>query len=709
MLICLWSASGEFTGPISALATVPRLAWNRVMTTRIRLTFHTLLLLLVLSLTFGSGPTLAAGSSRDQGSDSASRTARIGEVPMLAHADAYGPGIWHHAREGKTWYGAYRTFKGANAYCIDAGKQSPLPEYFKGSTPKKITSPRTAWALHQHSASKSKNVHAALSAMARLDTAIPHDHTVPPQEPKELGKKFKGSAKQFAAITADAARFAGPYRLKVGLQTTPGMPVLEPHAKSDGERKPTLPDSDQVELSVSLVSASGHLVPDIPIHLKVEGLEDTPATLTTSSKAEVETYTVTGPGKVSVTGTAQVAPETVLLFEPTKARVQRVITADKPTEVSARAAIDVTSAPTVTTEISDQTPTPGESVTDEFTVSGLVGDHTVTVVHELWRTASKPEPGKKNDDAEVIGTVTSKSVGNGTHRSAAIEIPDDFRGWLYFTETIAADAKTREWKGIHGQPRETGFVPWTPTADTTAVLTGTQAHDEVDIRGMRPGSAVSATVTAYHSAEQPKQSSKVGGEKIDSQDFRITADQDGKASLRTSAITAPVGWVTFVVTVNGDDAHKSWTSDWGIPAETVHRAAPEPEPPTPVEEPPTPVEEPPAPTDEPSAPATQPPPPGDTPPPADESPAGEPPAPDGQPPAPTAEPPPPAPEPSAAEPPAAEPPVEPVADQPQAPRAPDQLPRTGAPGNAALVGAGLLLIGLGVTALLVSGRRDSTD
>ena len=69
--------------------------------------------------------------------------------------------------------------------------------------------------------------------------------------------------------------------------------------------------------------------------------------------------------------------------------------------------------------------------------------------------------------------MTSKKVGNGTHTSDEISVPEDFRGWLYFTETIAGDKATKEWKGIHGQPRETGFVPWTPQADTEAVLEGT--------------------------------------------------------------------------------------------------------------------------------------------------------------------------------------------------------------------------------------------
>lgn len=659
------------------------------MTTRRRFTLRSALLLVVFALAsaIGLGPAMAQGPPGP-----------LGEVPMLKASDTYGPGLWHHAPQGKTWYGSYRTFKNTQAYCIDAGKQSPLPKYFTDSKPEKITTAQTAWALYEHSGSTSKDVHAALSAMARLDKSIPHDHKVPPQKPGELGEKFAGSAKQFAKITADAKKFAGPYTLDVTLTPVLDMPVLEPYGASKpktaqqpapefssdagddsgGDGTLRLPTAGKVGLTVSLTSASGAQVPDIPITLKVTGVEDAPTTLTSGVKATVKTLGLAGPGTVTAKATAKVAPDTVLLYEPHKTkRIQRVVTPDKPTEIAAQASVDMSSQPRVTTEISDQTPQPGDSITDEFTVSGLVGDHTVTVEHELWRTASAPEQGKQNDDAEVIGRVTSNDIGNGTHRSAEIMVPDDFEGWMYFTETIAADKHTTEWKGIHGQPRETGFVPWSPAAETDAVLEGDSVHDEVRLSGLRPGSEAVVTVTAYHSESEPKQSKKVQGKKLNSQDITVVADQDGHAEVSTEAIDMPLGWVTFVTSVAETEVNQGWTSDWGIPAETVHRP-PEETPSTPPEEPSTP----PAPPEQPSTPPEQP----------------------STPPAPPVEPAPPeAPE----APPVA--PVAPVAEQPEAPTPPAQLPRTGATGNGMLVGAGIFLIGLGAAALLITGRRRNRE
>lgn len=135
----------------------------------------------------------------------------------------------------------------------------------------------------------------------------------------------------------------------------------------------------------------------------------------------------------------------------------------------------------------------------------------------------------------------------------------------------------------------------------------------------------------------------------------------------------PVGWVTYVTAIEGSDVNKAWTSDWGVPAETVHRP-PEEKPSTPPEEPSTPPEEPstpPAPPEQPENPE------------APEKPES--------------------------------PPVEPVAETPETPASPaapapsGELPRTGTTGNGMLIGLGIVLVGLGSTILLISGSRRETD
>jgi LPXTG-motif cell wall-anchored protein len=666
------------------------------MTTLRLASLRTALLLTVLTVAslIGLGPAMAAGPP-----------AGLGETQVLTAPNAYGPGIWHHAKQGNTWYGSYRTFPDTSAYCIDAGKKSPLPKYFKKATADQVTSAQTAWALHTYAGSKSKDVQAALSAIARLDKTLPHDHKVPPRRPADLGKKFAGAAKQHSVIFEKAKKYAGPYTLGVSLEPVLQMPVLEPHAAPESAASPdswasdskgTKPKilgtpTDAVTLKVSLSSASGALVPDIPITLKTTGAKDAPTTLTTGKKAVTATLQASAPGTLSVAAKAKVAPQTVRVFSPNSGtRVQRVVTPDTPDEVAGKASLELSSQPKVTTEISDQTPTPGETVTDEFTVSGLLGDHTVTVEHTLWQTATVPKQGTKNDDAREIGSVTSKDVGNGSHTSGEVTVPEDFRGWLYFTETIAGDKATKEWKGIHGQPEETGFVPWTPTTDTEAVLEGKQTHDEVAVSGLRPGSEAVVTVTAYHVETEPEQSQKPQGKELSAQDVTVVADAEGRAEISTEPIDMPVGWVTFVSEIEGSDVNTAWTSDWGVPAETVHRPPEEkpstpPAPPAPPEEPSTPPEKPTSPPAPPEQPST-------------------PPAPPEQPEQPAA--------PEAPENPET-PPVAPVAETPEAPApapAPTaELPRTGTTGNGMLIGLGIVLVGLGTTVLLISGGRREKD
>ena len=649
------------------------------MTTLRLASLRTALLLTVLTVAslIGLGPAMAAGPP-----------VSLGEVPVLTAPNAYGPGIWHHAKQGKTWYGSYRTFPDTSSYCIDAGKKSPLPKYFKGAKADTVTSARTAWALHEYAGSKSKDVQAALSAMARLDKALPHDHKVPPQKPAGLGKKFAGVAKKHSTILAEAKKFAGPYTLDISLEPVLRMPVLEPYAAPESA---TSPDSwasdapgkgkilgiptDEATLKISLTSASGAQVPDIPVTLKTAGTAKAPKALTTGKEPVTTTLQASAPDTLSVAASAKVAPQTVRVFEPTSGtRVQRVITPDTPDSVTDKASLDFSSQPKVNTEISDQTPTPGETVTDEFTVSGLIGEHTVTVEHTLWQTATAPKQGTKNDDAREIGTVTSKDVGNGTHTSGEVTVPEDFRGWLYFTETIAGDKATKEWKRIHGQPRETGFVPWTPTADTEAVLEGTSTHDEVAVTGLRPGSEAVLTITAYHVETEPEQSKEPDGTELSVQDFTVIADEKGHVEISTEPIDMPVGWVTYVTTIEGSDVNAEWTSYWGVPAETVHRP-PEEKPSTPPAPPETPST-PPAPPEQPEQPSTPP-----------EQPE----------------------QPEAPEKPES-PPVEPVAEAPESPAAPvPELPRTGTTGNGMLIGLGIVLVGLGSTILLISGSRREKD
>ncbi|RAE29269.1 hypothetical protein DN524_33930, partial [Burkholderia multivorans] len=95
------------------------------------------------------------------------------------------------------------------------------------------------------------------------------------------------------------------------------MPVLEPYGSTEEDAAPSTadvpPTSGAVTLTVSLTSASGAFVPDVPIELTIKGAEG--PTRVTSGTAEItEMLRATEPGTVNVTATATVAPETVRLY-----------------------------------------------------------------------------------------------------------------------------------------------------------------------------------------------------------------------------------------------------------------------------------------------------------------------------------------------------------------------------------------------------------
>lgn len=288
----------------------------------------------------GLGPTTEADSARALGSTA---------------PEVLGPGRWHRTKEGRTWYGAYRSLEDGFAYCVDAGRATPLPRFFSESTGRAITSPRTAWALHTHSGSERRDVQSALSALAKLDEQVPHRHVIAPELPADLGPGFRGAAAEFTAISEDAERFAGPYTLHLDIAEF-------------------APGAHSTTVRIRLVSAAGEPVPGIPVDLEASGglLRETSVT-TAAEPVEVAlraiprleayehapTQGAAGPGErpadddstgeqasapgdgtlmeVDVTARAHDVPPTSVRFHEAQGqgatRVQNVIAADAPDEI----------------------------------------------------------------------------------------------------------------------------------------------------------------------------------------------------------------------------------------------------------------------------------------------------------------------------------------------------------------------------------------
>lgn len=310
-----------------------------------------------------AGASAAGGSERggrvSAGADgpilSSALTASEESAPRLAGAaSVLGPGMWHETKEGKTWYGAYRTFPGGFAYCVDAGLRTPRPEHFPTAAPAAVlTSPETAWAVSEHHTSDSPDVQAALSALVKFDDEIPHRHAISPRHPRELGSDFRGAADSYRSIEKEAAAAAGPYTLTVEI----GLP-------EGGESTGTA--------TVSLLSAAGEHLSGHRVDLDTEGAVPADTHLTTGDAPTVVELTDLEAGTVTVSAEARELPATTLRLHRPEGkgteRVQSVVTAGAPTRAAGTAeAVFAPSTPAPVPTFTAEVPTVSPEPTPEET------------------------------------------------------------------------------------------------------------------------------------------------------------------------------------------------------------------------------------------------------------------------------------------------------------------------------------------------------
>lgn len=268
-----------------------------------------------------------------------------------------GPGQWYTAEQGRTWYGAYRTFPDDFAYCVDAGLRTPHSRHFDGDQEgEAIASARSGWALDTHAQSESADVQSALSALVRLDEEIPHRHQIPPGHPSELGAAFADAAAEFAAIENDAELFAGPYTLSVDIRVRTfraldgqfGPPLRDAavgvdeavdRSSSDDGTQPT--SGFPLEAVVSLTSASGQPMAGHRVDLDATGARTAVDSVVTAEQPTVVALTDLDADRLVVDASAAELPATTVELHRPRGlgsdRVQAVVTAGEPTNATAQA------------------------------------------------------------------------------------------------------------------------------------------------------------------------------------------------------------------------------------------------------------------------------------------------------------------------------------------------------------------------------------
>ena len=398
------------------------------------------------------------------------------------HIDLRGPGV----KVGDAWLGSYRTFLGEPwVWCIDSGKKSPFAEY--DWTARAIEAPQEAYLLWKHAPDTQKMNHAALSFLLHKSAKLPHDVVRPIADaaPDHYGPKLRA---RVDALQREAERFAGPYTVDVSLSNT--------RTGSLGTTSRTQADSDpQVQVVVEIRSASGQLMPDVPVTLEISGSgqwEDSSQKMEVTSNDKVLQLPVdiTGSGELTVEATAKTPPIRVQLFEPDNRAVQRVVSAlgaesqsgsdildvPEPLEISisTRASVSEVVLERANTASSDDASDIGPrdldavAVFDHLDVEVVAGEwpngRPIPVVSTLYGPFDTP-PNLQDtvpDDAVALAAVTTEITEPGAWRTAEVMVTEP--GWYVWHEEVAADPKWHAWAGQFGVPEET-FQVLEPVAE----------------------------------------------------------------------------------------------------------------------------------------------------------------------------------------------------------------------------------------------------
>ncbi|GAA2238639.1 hypothetical protein GCM10010401_08640 [Rarobacter faecitabidus] len=151
--------------------------------------------------------------------------------------------------------------------------------------------------------------------------------------------------------------------------------------------------------------------------------------------------------------------------------------------------------PAVATMASHQVATEGALLTDQFTVTGLPANTTVTVTHTGYCSTVEPSlsstvPSWARAAGTVTSTVTSDAAGNvGTRVSPHIAAPGDCQ-YFTWTESIPGGNFHESWQSDYGISTEvTGIVSVTTTANPYAQI-GTTTYDVATVTGPVPAGSV---------------------------------------------------------------------------------------------------------------------------------------------------------------------------------------------------------------------------
>ena len=357
----------------------------------------------------------------------------------------------------------------------------------------------------------------------------------------------------YRRIQRDAARYAGPYRIRA-----------------------TLPDGlvagREAEVKVEVLGAAGRAVPDVDLELSATGASGVPATASTGDGTATVKLTPTDPAaglKLAVRAPGLPA-DVPVLYVPARrdaARNAQRLVAPAGAAVRTEASAPVKAAPAVVTQISAQSAAPGTAITDTVKVSGLAGQ-TVTVQAALYGPYPAPDKITCADAPVWTGSFVADHDGDYVTAPVTLTVP----GYYTYRESIAesptvtgvqtACAEAAETTVVRGAPAITTQV----SAQTTAP--GAQITDTAVVTGLGKLSAT-VNVELWGPFASP---AEIRCEGTAAWTGTFVANGDG--SYTTAPVTVPAaGYYTYRESIAATDAFAGVTTACGEAAETTFAKA----------------------------------------------------------------------------------------------------------------------------------------
>lgn len=520
-------------------------------------------------------------------------------------------------KENATMFGAYLpsggTLEGLRAWCMDAGLDWP---YADGYSPKDVSSekdPELAYILakwdkergdkaeqmsydmaiseHVHG-SKNLNHRDILKARKVSEVAGGIGWDMTSKNVKAVGKStfeksvLPDAVKYSKTMSSEAQKYAGNGQYTVKVDVTKDK------------------DGATGKAEVSLVNSDGVNVPGFTGKISVDGGKAESATVKSATKPTTIDLDLDKGKAVKVNASFDSLPSSsVNVHKPKdydakdydRYSLQQVVT-KQTAAAEAVDTLDANSSPKVTTNISDKSFIGGDDVYDNFTISGLAEGQKVDVEHKLWASKTKPKLSDEVPaDAKELGTVISKNVGNGDHKSATVTLPDDYAGYVVWTESIKPNDNNEGWEGKYGISEETGFSKYQPTVKTqvsesTVDSLPAKVHDTGTIEDCAPGSEITIKTETYFESDGVIEQSKevpADAKKVDEVTQKVECDDDGTATYETTPLEidkdaikpGEKGALAFVVSGEESEFNTEFADDYGVPSEVVSIELPTPQKP----------------------------------------------------------------------------------------------------------------------------------